>query len=116
MGKKKFIGQTDMKIGVIGDEETVTGFVLAGAGHVDGQGKKNFMIVGDQTNAAETAAFFDELTERTDLAMILITVTAAETIQQTLENYAAGGKIVPTILQIPSKEKPYDPKKDSVMQ
>jgi len=39
MVKTKFVTQTDMKIGLIGDEDTVTGMLLAGIGHVDGQGK-----------------------------------------------------------------------------
>jgi V-type H+-transporting ATPase subunit F len=32
-------------IGVIGDEDTVTGFLLAGVGNVDARRKSNFLIV-----------------------------------------------------------------------
>ena len=47
MVKTKFVTQTDMKIGLIGDEDTVTGMLLAGIGHVDGQGKgsKDFHVM-----------------------------------------------------------------------
>ena len=45
MGKKKFINQTEMKMAVIGDEDLVTGFLLAGIGMKDGQGKTNFLVV-----------------------------------------------------------------------
>lgn len=50
MVKTKFVTQTDMKIGLIGDEDTVTGMLLAGIGHVDGQGKKNFLVVDSKVH------------------------------------------------------------------
>ena len=49
MGKKKFLNQTDMKIGLIGDEDTVTGMVLAGVGHVY---KWCLRVHGDTLNRA----------------------------------------------------------------
>mmetsp|Transcript_146342 Transcript_146342/g.467555 ORF Transcript_146342/g.467555 Transcript_146342/m.467555 type:complete len:136 (+) Transcript_146342:100-507(+) len=116
MGKMKFMSQVDMKIGVIGDEDTVTGMLLAGIGAVDGQGKKNFLIVDTKTHQREMEEVFHDLTNRKDIAMILITQGCAETIRQAVEGYAASGKVVPTILEIPSKEQPYDPRKDAVFQ
>merc|ERR1712059_137269 len=100
-GRKKFIGATDLKIGLIGDEETVTGMVLAGMGHVDGQGRKNFMIVTDKTHPSETAQFFRDLTERKDVAMILVTQRCAEDIQPAMAEYSETGQVVPTVLGIP---------------
>ncbi|CAE8590079.1 unnamed protein product [Polarella glacialis] len=116
MVKSKFITQTDMKVGLIGDEDTVTGMVLAGIGHVDGQGKKNFMIVDSKVHRKDIEDKFQELTERKDIAMILITQGCAEEIRMTVDAYAKSGKVVPTVMEIPSKEQPYDPRKDSVMQ
>ncbi|CAE8586217.1 unnamed protein product [Polarella glacialis] len=116
MVKSKFITQTDMKVGLIGDEDTVTGMVLAGIGHVDGQGKKNFMIVDSKVHRKDIEDKFLELTERKDIAMILITQGCAEEIRMSVDAYAKSGKVVPTVMEIPSKEQPYDPRKDSVMQ
>eukprot|EP00928_Gymnodinium_smaydae_P035037 TRINITY_DN2471_c0_g2_i3.p1 TRINITY_DN2471_c0_g2~~TRINITY_DN2471_c0_g2_i3.p1 ORF type:complete len:134 (-),score=35.02 TRINITY_DN2471_c0_g2_i3:89-490(-) len=116
MGKKKFMNQADMKIGVIADEDTVTGFVLAGVGHVDGQGKKNFMIVDSKTHQKDIEEKFHELTNRKDVGMILITQGCADDIRFAVDAYCASGKVVPTILEIPSKEQPYDPRKDQIMQ
>ncbi|CAE8620374.1 unnamed protein product [Polarella glacialis] len=116
MVKSKFITQTDMKVGLIGDEDTVTGMVLAGIGHVDGQGRKNFMIVDSKVHRKDIEDKFLELTERKDIAMILITQGCAEEIRMSVDAYAKSGKVVPTVMEIPSKEQPYDPRKDSVMQ
>jgi V-type H+-transporting ATPase subunit F len=43
-------------IGVIGDEDTVTGFLLAGVGNVDARRKSNFLIVdnSESTHATPT--------------------------------------------------------------
>merc|ERR1712227_1024815 len=107
MGKKKFVGAVDMKIGVIGDEDTVTGMVLAGVGHVDGQGKRNFLIVDSKVHQKAVEEKFHELTQRKDVAMILITQTCANDIRYAIEAYAETGQVVPTVLEIPSKEMPY---------
>eukprot|EP00928_Gymnodinium_smaydae_P050619 TRINITY_DN34175_c0_g1_i1.p1 TRINITY_DN34175_c0_g1~~TRINITY_DN34175_c0_g1_i1.p1 ORF type:complete len:134 (-),score=32.68 TRINITY_DN34175_c0_g1_i1:127-528(-) len=116
MGKKKFVNQADMKIAAIGDEDTITGMVLAGIGHVDGQGKKNFMIVDSKTHQKDLEEKFHELTNRKDVGMILITQGCADDIRYAVDAYSASGRVVPTILEIPSKEQPYDPRKDTVMQ
>merc|ERR1712110_814133 len=106
MGKKKVIGQVDMKIGLIADEDTVTGMLLAGIGHVDGQGRKNFMIVDSKTHQKAVEEKFHELTTRKDIAMILITQTCANDIRYAVDAYGESGQVVPTVLEIPSKEQP----------
>ena len=116
MGKKKFIGATDQKIGVIGDEDTVTGLVLAGVGHIDGAGRKNFLVVDSKTHNKEISDTFHELSQRKDIAMIFITQGCADMIRVDVEEYNTSGQVIPTVLEIPSKEQPYDPKKDAVMQ
>mmetsp|Transcript_100674 Transcript_100674/g.224824 ORF Transcript_100674/g.224824 Transcript_100674/m.224824 type:complete len:134 (-) Transcript_100674:82-483(-) len=116
MGKKKFVNQADMKIGVIGDEDTVTGMLLAGVGQVDGQGKKNFLIVDSKTHQKDVEDMFHTLTNRKDISMILITQGNADEIRHVVDAYGASGQVIPTVLEIPSKEQPYDPRKDSIMQ
>merc|ERR1712232_1029375 len=115
-GRRKFIGASDMKLGLIGDEETVTGMVLAGMGHVDGQGRKNFLIVTEKSTVPETSSFFKSLTERKDIAMILVTQSVASDIAVAMTEYAETGQVVPTVMNIPSKEQAYDPRNDPVMQ
>mmetsp|Transcript_56287 Transcript_56287/g.98299 ORF Transcript_56287/g.98299 Transcript_56287/m.98299 type:complete len:133 (+) Transcript_56287:76-474(+) len=116
MPKGKFISQADMKLGLIGDEDTVTGMVLAGIGQVTGQGTKNYLVVDSKTNVKDIEDKFKELTSRKDIAMVLITQGDAEKIRFTVNDYQASGQVIPTILEIPSKEQPYDPRKDAIMQ
>ncbi|CAK0846988.1 unnamed protein product [Prorocentrum cordatum] len=116
MGKKKFFSQNDLKIGLIGDEDTVAGMVLAGIGHVDGQGKKNFLVVDSRTHQKDIDEKFRELTERKDISMIYITQGCAEHIRYAIDEYSKSGQVIPAILEIPSKDCPYDPRKDAVMQ
>eukprot|EP00931_Biecheleriopsis_adriatica_P118779 TRINITY_DN940_c0_g1_i7.p1 TRINITY_DN940_c0_g1~~TRINITY_DN940_c0_g1_i7.p1 ORF type:complete len:135 (+),score=37.05 TRINITY_DN940_c0_g1_i7:90-494(+) len=116
MVKSKFITQNDMKLGLIADEDTVTGMLLAGVGHVDGQGKKNFLVVDSKIHVKEVEDKFHELTSRKDISMVLVTQDCAEMIRKTVDDYTNGGKVIPTVLEIPSKDTPYDPRKDSVMQ
>uniref|UniRef100_A0A8C4UB81 V-ATPase 14 kDa subunit n=1 Tax=Falco tinnunculus TaxID=100819 RepID=A0A8C4UB81_FALTI len=49
---------------------------------------------------------------REDIGIILISQCLAELIQHAVEAHA---RPLPTILEIPSKEHPYDPAKDSVL-
>eukprot|EP00927_Polykrikos_kofoidii_P010809 TRINITY_DN1456_c0_g1_i4.p1 TRINITY_DN1456_c0_g1~~TRINITY_DN1456_c0_g1_i4.p1 ORF type:complete len:134 (+),score=25.88 TRINITY_DN1456_c0_g1_i4:82-483(+) len=116
MGKRKVISQADMKIGVIGDEDTVTGMLLAGVGHVDGQGRKNFLIVDSKTHQKDIEEKFHDLSSRKDICMIFITQGCADEIRYAVDAFAHSGALVPTVLEIPSKEQPYDPRKDAVMQ
>mmetsp|Transcript_16740 Transcript_16740/g.39761 ORF Transcript_16740/g.39761 Transcript_16740/m.39761 type:complete len:134 (-) Transcript_16740:101-502(-) len=116
MVKTKFITQNDMKIGLIGDEDTVTGMLLAGVGHVDGQGKKNFLVVDSKVHIKDIEEHFNELTMRKDISMILITQDCAELIRRAVDEYSQGTQVIPTVMEIPSKDTPYDPRKDSVMQ
>mmetsp|Transcript_43805 Transcript_43805/g.93048 ORF Transcript_43805/g.93048 Transcript_43805/m.93048 type:complete len:132 (+) Transcript_43805:59-454(+) len=116
MGRKKFMNQTDMKVAVIGDEDTVTGFVLAGVGQRDGQGSTNFLIVDSKTKRRDVEDKFHEMAGRRDIGVILINQSIAEDIRHLLTDHTARGIVVPTVLEIPSKEKPYDPNADQVMQ
>lgn len=50
--------QQGQLIGVIGDEDTVTGFLLAGVGHVDVRRKSNFLIVDSSECIVCAAATF----------------------------------------------------------
>ena len=60
-------------IAVIADEDTVTGFLLAGVGHVDERQRSNYVIVSDKTSEGEIAEAFKDFTTREDIAVVLIT-------------------------------------------
>ncbi|CAO3672983.1 unnamed protein product [Umbelopsis ramanniana] len=53
-------------IAVIGDEDSVTGLLLAGIGHTNQQQKKNFLVVDAKTALATIeSAFQNSLVEKT---------------------------------------------------
>mmetsp|Transcript_42704 Transcript_42704/g.87296 ORF Transcript_42704/g.87296 Transcript_42704/m.87296 type:complete len:127 (-) Transcript_42704:130-510(-) len=115
MGDKKpaFGNRREALICVIGDEDTVTGFLLAGVGEVDLRKNSNFLVVTPKTPLSEIEETFQKFTTRDDVAVVLITQTVAEKIRYLLDEYEA---MIPAVLEIPSKDNPYDPTKDSVMQ
>jgi len=100
-------------IAVIGDEDTVTGFVLAGVGHRTAGTGENFLVVKGDTEIEQIEKAFDTLTTRPDVGILLINQHVANMIRHKLRDYTA---TIPTILEIPSKDHPYDPEMDSVMQ
>jgi V-type H+-transporting ATPase subunit F len=141
-------------IAVIADEDTVTGFLLAGVGHVDERQRSNYVIVSDKTSKGEIAEAFKDFTTREDIAVVLITQVVrrdgweicvrarvfdgvvcarsswkareaktdpgarastsqvADRVRYLLDAHTAA---IPSVLEIPDKENPYDPSKDSVL-
>jgi len=102
-------------LAVIGDEDSVTGLLLAGVGHVTPapDSQKNFLVVDAKTeNAAIERAFDDFTTKRKDIAILLINQHIADKIRHRVDAYTAA---FPSLLEIPSKDHPYDPEKDSVL-
>ncbi|TVY21406.1 V-type proton ATPase subunit F [Lachnellula arida] len=102
-------------LAVIGDEDSVTGLLLAGIGHVTQppDSQKNFLVVDSKTdNAAIEEAFNRFTTERKDIGILLINQHIAERIRHRVDTYTAA---FPALLEIPSKDHPYDPEKDSVL-
>lgn len=99
-------------IAVIGDEDSITGLLLAGIGHINDKQKKNFLIVDAKTQVSTIEAAFQDFTERKDIAILLINQHIAEKIRPTVDKYQ---QAFPALLEIPSKDHPYDPSKDSVL-
>ncbi|SBS85870.1 V-type proton ATPase subunit F, putative [Plasmodium malariae] len=93
--------------------DSVVGFLLAGIGFRDGLGKKNFFIVNSKTNKAEIEEVFKEYTSKNDCGVILMNQQIADEIRYLVDLH---DKILPTVLEIPSKDKPFDPNKDSIIQ
>ncbi|KAF8416174.1 V-type proton ATPase subunit F [Tirmania nivea] len=102
-------------IAVIGDEDTVTGLLLSGIGHVTPppNASKNFLVVDAKTEVSAIEKAFDEfVSERKDIGILLINQHIAEKIRYKIDMYTAA---FPAVLEIPSKDHPYDPEKDSVL-
>jgi len=93
-------------------QDTVTGFLLAGIGHRTVEGS-NFLVVKPDTDVRVIEQTFHELTTRKDIGILLINQHVANEIRSTLRDYS---KLIPTILEIPSKDIPYDAEKDYIMQ
>jgi V-type H+-transporting ATPase subunit F len=99
-------------IAVIGDEDSITGLLLAGIGHINEHQRKNFLVVDSKTQVSAIETAFQEFTQRKDVAIVLINQHIAEKIRPTVDRYQ---EAFPTLLEIPSKDHPYDPSKDSVL-
>ncbi|RDL33664.1 V-type proton ATPase subunit F [Venustampulla echinocandica] len=102
-------------LAVIGDEDSVTGLLLAGIGHVTQppDSQKNFLVVDSKTDNATIEEAFDRFTtQRKDIGILLINQHIAERIRHRVDTYTAA---FPALLEIPSKDHPYDPEKDSVL-
>jgi V-type H+-transporting ATPase subunit F len=99
-------------VAVIGDEETVAGFLLAGTGQKSSS-HQNYFAVSSKTPRSQIERKFDEFTQRSDIAIILINQHISEEIRYVVDNRTSS---TPTVLEIPSKDYSYDPKKDFVMQ
>ncbi|WCJ38731.1 V-type proton ATPase subunit F [Euphorbia peplus] len=99
-------------IAMIADEDTVVGFLLAGVGNVDLRRKTNYLLVDSKTTVKQIEDAFKEFTSREDIAIVMISQYVANMIRFLVDSY---NKPVPAILEIPSKDHPYDPAQDSVL-
>lgn len=98
---------------VIGDEDTVVGFILGGVGDMNPRTKRsNYFIVSKETTASEIEEAFRGFTRRDDVGIILILQNIAEMIRYAIDAYR---QTIPTVLEVPSKDQPYDASKDSIL-
>lgn len=102
-------------IAAIADEDTTTGLLLAGVGQITPETQdKNFYVYHEGKSMREqiTEAFDNFTSKRDDIAILLINQHIAELIRSHVDNFTDA---FPAILEIPSKDHPYDPEKDSVL-
>ncbi|AAS54438.1 AGL052Wp [Eremothecium gossypii ATCC 10895] len=102
-------------IAVIADEDSITGLLLAGVGQVTpSTQEKNFFIYNEGvTSREQVSEAFEKFTSvRDDIAILLINQHVAEEIRAQIDNFT---EPFPAILEIPSKDHPYDPEKDTVL-
>ncbi|KAH9411827.1 ATP synthase [Ordospora pajunii] len=86
------------RIGMVGDEETLFGFLIAGIENTNEN--PNLVYVTYDTPEEDLRKSFRALTSRDDLAMILICDFVAERIEDDVSKYK---ETIPAILIIPSK-------------
>ncbi|DAA17370.1 TPA: ATPase, H+ transporting, lysosomal 14kD, V1 subunit F-like [Bos taurus] len=99
-------------IAVIRDEDTVTGFLLGGIGELNKNRHPNFLVVEKDTTINEIEDTFRQFLNRDDIGIILINQYIAEMVRHALD---AHQRSIPAVLEIPSKEHPYDAAKDSIL-
>ena len=110
---KAFRVKGTLIVGIIGDEATVTGFLLAGIGERNRKGEANFLVVEKDTALVTIETQFKKMLEREDMGIILISQHVAEMIRNLIVEHE---DVIPTILEIPSKDVAYDPEKDTILQ
>lgn len=86
------------KIGVIGDDETLSGFMIAG---VRSSLEDPVLIsVSSHTSDQDLKSWFIKLTHRADIAILFICDFVADKIRDDLNKYK---QLLPSILEIGSK-------------
>ncbi|KAL0915715.1 hypothetical protein M5K25_013168 [Dendrobium thyrsiflorum] len=71
-GRTQIPTKSSALIAMIADEDTVTGFLLAGVGNVDLRRKTNYLIVDSKTTVKAIEDAFKEFTTKDDIAIVLI--------------------------------------------
>ena len=89
----------------------MTGFLLSGVGQ-SGLHGKNYFIVKKDTKASVIAEAFNQFVSNSKIAILMINQHIANDIRHVINNFDSN---TPTILEIPSKDHPYDPSKDLIM-
>ena len=112
MSKKTFSTKATLLTSIIADETTVTGFLLTGMGERNRKGPCNFCIVNKDTTDGDIDKALRELLARTDIGIVLVGQEVAERVRNVITEHE---EIIPTILEIPSKNNPYDPEKDPIV-
>ena len=94
------------------DQATMCGLLLTGMGERNLKGQANFLIVDKETTDTIIEEVLRKLLVREDIGIVLISQNIAERVRNIIIEHE---KVIPTILEIPSKESPYDPEKDTIV-
>jgi len=111
-GKAFKVKAGGLLVAIIGDEATVTGFLLTGIGERNKKGDANFLIVTKDTTLTQIEVCFNKLIARDDIGIIMISQNIAEQIRNLIADY---NQVIPAVMEIPSKDVSYDPEKDTIM-
>ena len=108
------MSKREMKIGIIGDKDTVTGFLLTGIGQRESAEKSNYLVVDENTPGSEIENKFAGFLDDRSVGIIIVNQKLADNHLRHL--ISAHEEIIPTILEIPSKDCPYQIENDMVVQ
>lgn len=111
-GKAVNVKSGSLTLAIIGDEATITGFLLTGMGERNKKGEANFLIVTKDITLSQIETAFNNYIARDDIGILLISQNIAEQIRHLIADYSG---LFPTILEIPSKDNPYEAEKDSIL-
>ena len=78
---KAFRIKQSLLVAVMGDEPTVTGFLLTGIGERNRKGECNFMIVTKDTSQNQIEVAFKKLLDRDDIGIIMVSQHIAEIVR-----------------------------------
>ena len=99
-------------VAAIGDASTITGLLLTGMGERNEKGQQNFMIIERDTTDEQIDVCLRAYLARPDIGIVLISQGAAERVRNVIVEHEA---IIPTILEIPGDDTPYDADKDTIV-
>ena len=102
---------------VMADEPTVTGFLLTGMGQRDSQGKSNYYITNKDTTQEDLEQAFAQYVDQAGkVGIVFIAQNIAEKIKDRIIDHQENEEVLlPVVMEIPSKEAEYDPKKDTML-
>ena len=109
---KAFKIKQSLLVAVVGDEPTVTGFLLTGIGERNRKGEANFFIVTKDTTNSQIEVAFKKLLDREDIGILMVSQNIAEIVRNQIAEHQ---EVIPTIMEIPSKDHAYDPEKDTIL-
>ena len=99
-------------VAAIGDSATVTGLLLTGMGERNDRGQQNFLIVERETTDEIIEKTLRGFLARPDIGIVLISQGAAERVRNVIVEHE---EIIPTILEIPGDDAPYNPEQDTIV-
>ena len=108
----KFGVKGTLLVAAIGDRTTITGLLLTGMGERNLKNQTNFFIVDKDTHDEQIETTLRDMLARHDIGIILISQNIAERVRNIIVEHE---KVLPTILEIPSKDTPYEADKDTIV-
>ena len=108
----KFGAKGTLLVSAIGDRTTITGLLLTGMGERNLKNQTNFLIVDKDTDDETIETTLRSFLERSDIGIVLISQNVAERVRNIIVEH---NKVLPTILEIPSNDTPYEADKDTIV-
>ena len=109
-------GQRNL-IGLIGDEDTVSSFLLIGIaehGVETNSEHSNIMVIKPTTPLENIIDAFERLMRRKDIGVLFLNQHIAESIREVMNRYA--DQLLPSVLEIPSKDMGYKLSTDPILE